>query len=70
MTVRDIDGKVLSRFGAPPKVDPCIAGNFTSPHGIWVDSQGDIYVGEVSKTSYEGGIFRPGCHTMQKFRRV
>jgi hypothetical protein len=38
--------------------------------GIWVVSHGDIYVGEVSKTSYEGGIFRPGCHTIQKFRRV
>jgi hypothetical protein len=70
MTVRDINGNVLSRFGAPPKVDPCIAGNFTSPHGIWVDRHGDIYVGEVSKTSYEGGIFRSGCHTIQKFRRV
>ncbi len=70
MTIRDMNGKLISRFGAPPKEDPCIAGNLTSPHGIWVDSRGDIYVGEVSKTSYEGGIFRPGCHTIQKFRRV
>jgi paraquat-inducible protein B len=47
-----------------------LAAKFTSPHGIWVDSQGDLYVGEVSQTSYEGTMYRPGCHSLQKFRRV
>jgi hypothetical protein len=27
-------------------------GPFTSPHGIAVDSRGDIYVGEVAKTGW------------------
>jgi DNA-binding beta-propeller fold protein YncE len=71
MTVRDINGKILSRFGDEDQdADPCAAAKFTSPHGIWVDSHGDLYVGEVSKTSYEGTMYRPGCHSLQKFRRV
>ena len=71
MTVRDLSGKVLSSFGGEdPTGDPCSAAKFTSPHGIWVDSHGDLYVGEVSQTSYEGTMYRPGCHSLQKFRRV
>jgi hypothetical protein len=70
LSVRDLNGNVVSRFGGEVKQDPCMAGNLTSPHGIWVDNHGDIYVGEVSQTSYEGGIYRPGCHSLQKFRRV
>jgi NHL repeat len=71
MTVRDLNGKVVSSFGGEdPNGDPCAANKFTSPHGIWVDSHGDLYVGEVSQTSYEGTMYRPGCHSLQKFRRV
>jgi sugar lactone lactonase YvrE len=71
MTVRDMDGNILSTFGGEdPKGDPCAAAKFTSPHGIWVDSHGDLYIGEVSQTSYEGTMYRPGCHSLQKFRRV
>jgi NHL repeat-containing protein len=71
MTVRDFNGKIISSFGgAPADADPCSAGHFTSPHGIWVDSHGDIYIGEVSQTSYEGTMYRPGCHSLQKFVRV
>jgi sugar lactone lactonase YvrE len=71
MTVRDLEGNVLSHFGDEAQdQDPCAANKFTSPHGICVDSRGDIYVGEVSQTSYEGTMYRPGCHSLQKFRRV
>jgi DNA-binding beta-propeller fold protein YncE len=71
MTVRDLNGEVISTFGGDPAYgDPCAPGNFTSPHGICVDSHGDVYVGEVSKTSYEGTMYRPGCHSLQKFVRV
>jgi sugar lactone lactonase YvrE len=71
MTVRDLEGNVLSHFGDEVQdQDPCAAAKFTSPHGICVDSNGDIYVGEVSQTSYEGTMYRPGCHSLQKFRRV
>jgi hypothetical protein len=71
MSVRDLNGNVISSFGAEdPNGDPCSAARFTSPHGIWVDSHGDLYVGEVSQTSYEGTMYRPGCHSLQKFRRA
>ncbi|HLF72532.1 MAG TPA: hypothetical protein VI759_10310, partial [Dehalococcoidia bacterium] len=71
MTVRDLEGNVISWFGGNlADGDPTAPGNFTSPHGIWVDSHGDIYVGEVSKTSYEGTVYHPGCHSLQKFIRV
>jgi len=70
MSVRDLEGNVISTFGGEAGDDPCLPGNLTSPHGIWVDRHGDIYVGEVSQTSYEGTIYREGCHSLQKFLRV
>jgi len=71
MTVRDIKGNVISTFGGKDEYgDACAANNFTSPHGIWVDSHSDVYVGEVSATSYEGTPKPPGCHSLQKFVRV
>ena len=71
ITVRDIDGRLISKFGGEvDNGDPCAPGNFTSPHGIGVDRHGDVYVGEVSQTSYQGTIYRDGCHSLQKFIRV
>lgn len=71
MTVRDLGGNVKSRFGGETgDGSPCLPGNLTSPHGIWVDSHGDVYVGEVSQTSYSGTIYHEGCHSLQKFARV
>jgi hypothetical protein len=70
VTVRTIEGEILSAFGGETGGDPCLAGNMTSPHGIWVDSHGDVYIGEVSQTSYQGTIYREGCHTIQKYVRV
>ena len=48
------DGKVVARLGDRTKEN--FPGPFTSPHGIAVDSKGDIYVGEVSKTAW-GNLF-------------
>src|SRR5206468_11996477 len=28
--------------------NPCAAGDFFAPHDIWLDSRGDLYVGEVT----------------------
>ena len=44
-------GKLLARLGgaARPGSSP---GQFISPHGLAVDSRGDIYVGEVSYTNW------------------
>ena len=68
MSVRDLDGRLLTRWGGE---DPCAAGSFASPHGLCVDSQGNLYVGEVTHTALSrGGRWHPGCHSLQKFARI
>ncbi len=41
-------GELLTRFGDPEEGEA--PGQFTAPHGIAVDSHGDVYVAEVSFT--------------------
>ena len=65
--IYDPDGGIQRRIGGEEEVLP---GNFIAPHGLWVDSQGDLYVGEVTVAS--GAVdrlapFTPAC--FQKFRR-
>ena len=68
VSVLDLDGEVVTRFGGD---DPVRPGNFFAPHGIWADSKGDLYVAEVI---YSGGGNRGlvplDCHSLQKFARV
>ena len=64
-------GELLSRFGGLGGGP----GEFWSPHGLAVDSHGDLYVGEVSYTAYpryhDGKPPPPeGVRCLQKFRRV
>jgi DNA-binding beta-propeller fold protein YncE len=67
VSVRDIDGQLLARWGGP---DPCAPGSFASPHGLWVDSRGELYVAEVTHTALSrSGRYRPECHSLQKFAR-
>src|SRR4030095_9124546 len=47
VSVHDGNGNVLARWGGP---DPTAAGSFAAPHGIAVDSRGDVYVSEVTWT--------------------
>ena len=48
ISVYTLEGKVLARLG---DIGPGEApGQFIAPHGIAVDSRGDIYVGEVAWT--------------------
>jgi DNA-binding beta-propeller fold protein YncE len=51
ITILANDGAVLVRLGVEPTAgtEP---GKFVSPHGIAVDSRGDIYVGEVVYTAW------------------
>ena len=68
MSVRDLDGKLLGRWGTD---DPCAPGSFASPHGICLDSRGDLYVGEVAHTALSRvGRWTPTCHSLQKVVRV
>ena len=40
VTIRDLQGQILSQWEGEELVD--------SPHGIWVNSRGDVYVAELS----------------------
>ncbi|NQW19993.1 MAG: hypothetical protein HQ477_04590 [Chloroflexi bacterium] len=44
MSIADLNGNVLSRWGRFPSQEP---GQFYASHGIWAESHGDVYVGEV-----------------------
>jgi len=65
ISVFTTEGELLTRWGNEqhPAEDPL----FVAPHSIAVDSNGDLYVGEVSYT--HRGIDR-GARTVRKFERV
>jgi DNA-binding beta-propeller fold protein YncE len=44
VSVVDSRGKLLARWGGEKRA---AIGDFEAPHGIWTDSRGDLYVGEV-----------------------
>lgn len=69
VTIRDEGGAILSAWG--DEGDPCAPGNCAAPHGIAVDSEGSIYLGEVTHTArVRRGLAPPTCHVFQKFLRV
>jgi DNA-binding beta-propeller fold protein YncE len=62
-------GELLARFGDP--VEGEAPGSFIAPHGIAVDSHGDIYVGEVSFTIRGSHMDPPReMRSLSKLRRV
>jgi hypothetical protein len=64
VSVLDGNGAVIARLGGP---DPCAPGSFCAPHGLAVDSNGDLYVAEVVWTiAGKAGLVPPDCHTVQK----
>ncbi|HWA80013.1 MAG TPA: peptidyl-alpha-hydroxyglycine alpha-amidating lyase family protein [Acetobacteraceae bacterium] len=71
LTITDHNGKRLARIGGLHAGNG--PGEFHAPHGIAVDSHGDIYVGEVSLTNWRG--LHPGepvpdsLRCLQKFRK-
>jgi DNA-binding beta-propeller fold protein YncE len=65
-------GEMLARLGhRPAGLEP---GQFVSPHGLAVDSHGDIYVGEVSFTNwrnrYKDQAPPAGLRSLQKLVKV
>ncbi len=67
VTICDLDGNIQTQIGGG---NPVLPGNFIVPHGIWADSRGDFYVGEVVKASGAIDHFAPlTCHAFQKFVR-
>jgi sugar lactone lactonase YvrE len=68
MSVRDLSGNVLVRWGGD---DPCSPASFASPHGICLDSEGNLYVGEVAHTALgRSNRWHTACHSLQKFARI
>jgi hypothetical protein len=67
VTICDPDGKIVARIGGH---NPLLPGNFIAPHGLWCDSRGDLYVGEVivrgGAVSYLAPFKPP---SFQKFKR-
>jgi hypothetical protein len=67
-------GELLARLGHEHA--GLATGQFISPHGLAVDSRGDIYVGEVSYTNWgrrvraRGEQIPPGLRSLQKLVKV
>ena len=62
-------GELLARFGHPDEGQE--PGKFIAPHGIGVDSHGDIYVGEVSFTIRGRNMEPPReLRSLTKLRKV
>jgi hypothetical protein len=72
ISIYDAHGKNLARLGHRPA--GLEQGQFMSPHGLAVDSRGDIYVGEVSFTNWRnrhGQQAHPsGLRSLQKLVKV
>ncbi len=73
VSVVDAQGKLLARLG-DPKGFGLNPGQFMSPHGLSVDSQGSIYVSEVGATRLAkdrpDGSLPPGMSTLRKLRKI
>jgi len=65
VTVRNPQGEVLAELR---ETDPS-GERFFCPHGIAVDSRGDVYVGEVAVT-HTGGTAPPGWSVLRKYVRL
>ena len=72
VSILDGKGNSLAQLGAAHTGNG--AGEFMSPHGIAVDSQGSIYVGEVARTAWghlNPGVPVPGnLHVLNKLTRL
>jgi DNA-binding beta-propeller fold protein YncE len=63
VSVLDANGTVITRLGGP---NPCAPGSFCAPHGLAVNSSGDLYVAEVMWTiAGKAGLVPPDCHSFQ-----
>ena len=67
ISIMRTDGTLVARLGVAPAAGQA-PGQFISPHGIALDSHGDIYVGEVSSRAWLS-LF-PGEDLPQPLRRV
>jgi DNA-binding beta-propeller fold protein YncE len=73
LSILSNEGKLIARITTTPAAGTG-PGQFISPHGIAVDSCGDLYVGEVSYTAWESNFpDKPKprrIRSLKKFERV
>ncbi len=68
VSIFDRAGVLHARWGGGD--NPCAAGDFFAPHGIWTDARGDLYVAEVTLSGGgRAGVVPASCHSFQKFVR-
>ncbi|MCH8045340.1 MAG: hypothetical protein IID44_16640 [Planctomycetes bacterium] len=68
MSIFDSNGQLLARWGGGE--NPTAPGDFYAPHDVWVDSCGDLYVGEVTwSAGGNRGLVDANCPSLQKFVR-
>ncbi|HLI51042.1 MAG TPA: peptidyl-alpha-hydroxyglycine alpha-amidating lyase family protein [Thermomicrobiaceae bacterium] len=69
VSILDRQGNLLARFGDPEEGDA--PGKFIAPHGVAVDSHGDVYVSEVCYTIRGRAMQPPTEYTsLKKLRRM
>lgn len=66
ITVRNLRGTILAEWG---EADPTGKGMYYAPHGIALDSQGSLYVSEVT-VSYSFGAAPADWPVLRKYVRV
>jgi DNA-binding beta-propeller fold protein YncE len=66
VSIHDLTGRRLARLGDAMRGEG--PGQFLAPHGLTVDSQGDIYVGEVSYVEY--GSKQDPPREVRSFRKL
>ena len=68
------EGKLLARITAEPAGGTTGPAQFISPHGLAVDSRGDLYVGEVAYTAWSSVFpeqpMPARIRTLRKFEKV
>jgi NHL repeat len=73
ISIVDNKGQLLARLGKEPTAG-MKPGQFLSPHGIAVDSHGDLYVGEVAVTAwpslFPGQPVPKPIRSLQKFIKI
>ncbi len=68
VSIFDADGRLLDRWGGG--LNPTAPGDFFAPHDLCLDSQGSLYVGEVTWSGGGNrGVVPPDCPSLQKFVR-
>jgi len=68
ISILDLKGQVLARLGDLPRGEGL--GQFIAPHGVCLDSHGDIYVAEVAWTAYGSQLNPPReVRSLQKLVR-